>query len=156
LGSIALPVIAGFAVGFALILILSSTFKPSLELSDEQFKARLKIIPEVKAFQVKAAEYHIQPTEIMEERDENSMYMLYVSVNQYHYNEGDPTTLKGLTIAKELRLHVGLHSNGDRSIQWKCVKNYPNDLQVQDLNATLKEIRNSTCLELGDISSIHK
>jgi hypothetical protein len=149
-------VLLGLVVGIALIVVLSGIFKPSLDLSDEQIKARLKIIPEIKAFQAKAAEYHVQPTEITEERDRNSVYMLYVAVNQHYYEDGDPDVFKNLTIAKELRLYVALHSAGDYNMRLKCVKNYPVDGQIQDLNATVDEIRNTKCLELGDLSAVLK
>ncbi len=135
----------------ALIAVFSLGFKHSLELSDEQIKARLNVIPEVKAYQAKAAEYHLQPEELLE-RQGSGVYMTYIAVNQHQFDDGDPTTLRDLTKAKELRLYVTLDRVRGHNIESLCVQNYPNDLQMRFFKSTVEDIKNTECLELSDPS----
>ena len=137
-GSLTLPVIAGLVVGIALIVIFSSmAAKPSFSMSDEEIRVKLMTVPEVQAFEEKAAFERLTPTE--EIRHEGNTILVEYSI-QHTFQNSDGNPDFGYT--KELSLFAKIDSFGRTHFEIQCGGGISTIW-----TPTVSDIKTTTCLE---------
>ena len=138
--SLTLPVIAGLAVGIALIVLFSMAAKPSFSMSDEEIRIKMMTLPEVQAFYEKAFHETIPPTE--EIRHEGAATYVQYQIDRT-FDDGDPTTPQDYDITtKVLRLTARVDSFGKTAMTLECA-----GPMSTSWTPTVSDIKTTTCLE---------
>ena len=148
--SIGVPVVAGLAVGIALIVVFAASFKPALTLSDEQVRLRLSKLPEVQAF-YEIAWIYIALTSEQFRHEGNVYYADYVAVAGITHDGYPATSREDMIAYKEFLLHITTDGFGDIVTELECISDSPIYGKGRIIfHATAEEIRDEQCLDSAD------
>ena len=133
--NVGIPVLAGLAMGIALIVLFSAFTKPTFTMLDEEIRQKVRKLPEVDAFN----ERYVGLETVW--RDGSGTYVEYQIGRTWLYNN-DPSEYHP-NPTKQLRLTVKVDSFGRTSMILECLGHKLNDRVI----ATVDAIKTTQCIE---------
>ncbi|HKU48663.1 MAG TPA: hypothetical protein VJP79_01815 [Nitrososphaera sp.] len=136
---IAVPAIAGLAVGVTIIILFASYATSVFTLSNEEILNRVGSLPEVQAFYERAGNSHVFESA---RHQGNNILVTFVVSRMWGYEDPNQQT-SSFVVRKTLQLSVEMNESGETHMELSCLGPVSSGREVP----TVESIRYSSCLE---------